>query len=52
MILQGHDELIFEVPLQEKSEVETLVREQMEGVIHLKVPLVADVGFGPNWRDL
>jgi len=52
MILQVHDELIFEVPLQEKSEVETLVREQMEGVIHLKVPLVADVGFGPNWRDL
>jgi DNA polymerase-1 len=52
MILQVHDELIFEVPLQEKSEVESLVREQMEGVIHLKVPLVADVGFGPNWRDL
>jgi DNA polymerase-1 len=52
MILQVHDELIFEVPLQEKSEVETLVREQMEGVVQLKVPLVADVGFGPNWRDL
>ena len=42
MILQVHDELIFEVPLQEKSEVETLVREQMEGVGQLKVPLVAD----------
>jgi DNA polymerase-1 len=52
MILQVHDELIFEVPLAEKSEVETLVRDQMEGVIKLKVPLVADVGFGPNWRDL
>ncbi len=52
MILQVHDELIFEVPLEEKSEVENLVRGQMEGVVQLKVPLVADVGFGPNWRDL
>ncbi len=52
MILQVHDELIFEVPLDEKSEVEILVREQMEGVVQLKVPLVADAGFGPNWRDL
>ena len=52
MILQVHDELIFEVPLEEKSEVEQLVRAQMEGVVKLKVPLVADAGFGPNWRDL
>ena len=52
MILQVHDELIFEVPLGEKAEVETLVRKEMEGVIELKVPLVADLGFGPNWRDL
>ncbi len=52
MILQVHDELIFEVPLQEKNDVETLVRAQMEGVVKLKVPLVADLGFGPNWRDL
>jgi DNA polymerase-1 len=52
MILQVHDELIFEVPLDEKAEIETLVRTEMEGVIKLKVPLVADLGFGPNWRDL
>jgi DNA polymerase-1 len=52
MILQVQDELIFEVPLEEKSEVEQLVRAQMEGVVKLKVPLVADAGFGPNWRDL
>jgi DNA polymerase-1 len=52
MILQVHDELILEVPLEEKSEVEQLVRAQMEGVVKLKVPLVADAGFGPNWRDL
>jgi DNA polymerase-1 len=52
MILQVHDELIFEVPADEKAEMETLVRTEMEGVAQLNVPLVADLGFGPNWRDL
>ena len=52
MILQVHDELIFEVPSEETAEVEALVKAEMEGVIKLKVPLVADLGFGPNWRDL
>jgi DNA polymerase-1 len=52
MVLQVHDELIFEVPADEKAEVETLVRAEMEGVVKLDVPLVADLAFGPNWRDL
>ena len=52
MILQVHDELIFEVPADEKTELESIVRGEMEGVIQLRVPLVADLGFGPNWRDL
>ena len=52
MILQVHDELIFEVPLDETAEVEALVRTEMEGVVKLNVPLVAELGFGPNWRDL
>ena len=52
MMLQVHDELLFEVPVGEKDEVEGLVRAEMEGVVKLNVPLVADVGFGPNWRDL
>jgi DNA polymerase-1 len=52
MILQVHDELIFEVPADEKAEMETIVRTEMEGVVKLRVPLVADMGFGPNWRDL
>jgi DNA polymerase-1 len=52
MILQVHDELLFEVPDDEKEEVEELVRAEMEGVVKLNVPLVADLGFGPNWRDL
>ena len=52
MVLQVHDELLFEVPNDEKDEIELLVRAEMEGVIKLNVPLVADLGFGPNWRDL
>ena len=52
MVLQVHDELLFEVPGDEKREVEEVVRTEMEGVVKLNVPLVADLGFGPNWRDL
>jgi DNA polymerase-1 len=52
MVLQVHDELLFEVPDPESGEVEALVRAEMEGVARLKVPLVADLAFGPNWRDL
>jgi len=52
MVLQVHDELLFEVPAAETPEVEELVRGEMEGVIELNVPLVAHLGFGPNWRDL
>jgi DNA polymerase-1 len=52
MILQVHDELLFEVPMDERAEVEALVRAEMEGVVKLDVPLVADLAFGPNWRDL
>jgi DNA polymerase-1 len=47
-----HDELLFEVPTEETAEVEALVRTEMEGVKKLSVPLLADLGFGPNWRDL
>ena len=52
MVLQVHDELLFEVPQDEKKEVEHLVRTEMEVVVKLNVPLLADLGFGPNWRDL
>ncbi|MFZ1013625.1 MAG: DNA polymerase I [Terracidiphilus sp.] len=52
MLLQVHDELLFEVPEEETKEVEGLVRAEMEGVIELRVPLLVDLGFGPNWRDL
>jgi DNA polymerase-1 len=52
MVLQVHDELLFEVPDDEKDEITALVRDEMEDVVKLNVPLVADLGFGPNWRDL
>ncbi|HZP06144.1 MAG TPA: DNA polymerase I [Terracidiphilus sp.] len=52
MVLQVHDELLFEVPFDETEEIRTLVRAEMEGVIQLNIPLVADLAFGPNWRDL
>ena len=52
MILQVHDELLFELPTAERSAVEALVREEMENVHKLAVPLVVEVSSGPNWRDL
>jgi DNA polymerase-1 len=52
MLLQVHDELLFEVPREETGEIEQLVRAAMEGVVKLNVPLVADLAFGENWRDL
>jgi DNA polymerase I len=51
MILTVHDELVLEVPLDERERVEPLVREVMESVCELKVPLVVDVGFGPTWAE-
>jgi DNA polymerase-1 len=52
MVLQVHDELLFEVPANETEEVEKLVREEMEGVVKLDVPLVADIALGSNWKEL
>jgi len=52
MILQVHDELLFEAPTKEKDKLEKLVQEEMEGVYKLAVPLVVEVGVGPNWRDM
>ncbi len=52
MTLQVHDELVFEVPEKEVETMQTLVREQMEKVHALAVPLLVEMGVGPNWRDL
>jgi DNA polymerase-1 len=52
MTLQVHDELVFEVPEKEIETMQSLVREQMEKVHALAVPLLVEIGVGPNWRDL
>jgi DNA polymerase-1 len=51
MIIQVHDELVFEVPEGEIEQVSDIVRAEMEGAIELDVPLVVDIGAGPNWMD-
>jgi DNA polymerase-1 len=52
MTLQVHDELVFEVPEPEVDIMKSLVREHMENVYPLRVPLLVEIGVGPNWRDL
>jgi DNA polymerase-1 len=51
MLLQVHDELVFEVPPAELDRMGQLVRRHMEQVVELRVPLVVDIGIGPNWLD-
>ena len=51
MILQVHDELVFETPESEVSELEELLRDRMESALDLEVPLVVDFGVGANWRE-
>jgi len=49
MILQVHDELIFEAPFEELEQVKMLVREKMENAYSLSVPLRVDLGWGADW---
>lgn len=49
MIMQVHDELVFEVPEAEIEWVRTEIPRIMAGVASLKVPLLAEIGVGPNW---
>jgi DNA polymerase-1 len=51
MLLQVHDELVFEAPGAEEDQLKEIVKTEMENVYTLSVPLVVDVGTGPNWRD-
>jgi DNA polymerase-1 len=51
MLLQVHDELVFEAPPEEADEVAAMVKTEMEQVYSLEVPLLAEVGIGDNWRD-
>ncbi|MDQ2669603.1 MAG: DNA polymerase I [Gemmatimonadota bacterium] len=51
MLLQVHDELVFEADPGELEQLRALVREHMEGAAELRVPLVVDIGVGDNWLD-
>jgi DNA polymerase I len=51
MLLQVHDELVFEAPPEETQRLSAMVKREMEQVYPLKVPMVADIGVGENWRD-
>ncbi|ACM19768.1 DNA polymerase I [Geotalea daltonii FRC-32] len=51
LIMQVHDELVFEVPLEEKLTMEKLVCHEMENALTLRVPLKVDVNFGSNWSE-
>jgi DNA polymerase-1 len=51
MLLQVHDELVLECPPEELEAASKLVKQRMEGVAQLKVPLLAETGTGSNWRD-
>ena len=52
MLLKVHDELLFEVNVASLDEVAEIVRQEMENVMRLRVPIEVDLSSGPNWCDL
>ncbi|GAB4536308.1 MAG: DNA polymerase I [Thermodesulfovibrionia bacterium] len=51
MLLQVHDELLFEVPITEVDVVKRLVKDEMEGVVNITIPLKVDIGIGKDWAE-
>lgn len=51
LLVQVHDELVLEVPATERDEVAALVKETMEHIVSLAVPLVVDIHYGTNWEE-
>lgn len=51
MLLQVHDELVFDVPKEEIEDLQTMVKKEMEAAFKLEVPLVVDIGIGANWLE-
>ncbi len=49
MLLQVHDELVFDMHKKEEMELKTMVKEQMEQAVELSVPIIVDLGVGDNW---
>ena len=52
MLLQVHDELVFEVDEKKAEKEAKIIKEAMETVVKLKVPLIVDIGIGKNWQEL
>ena len=52
MLLQVHDELVFEAPEQEVERMQELVRRHMETAVELRVPLIVQISMGSNWAEL
>lgn len=51
MVLQVHDELVFDVVAEERDRIVQIVKQEMEGVCSLKVPLITECNYGKNWRE-
>lgn len=51
LLLQVHDELVIEAPKDEAEDVAALVKKVMEDAVPLSVPLIAEAGIGPNWKE-
>ena len=51
MILQVHDELVFELPQDKAKAYSTIIAEEMTGAMKLNVPVTVDVGYGGNWLE-
>ena len=51
MLLQVHDELLFESPIEEVETAKTLIKTEMESAFETKVPLLVEVGVGNNWLE-
>jgi DNA polymerase I len=52
MLLQVHDELVFETPIDHAESTAALVREEMIGAMKLLAPLKVEIGWGKNWQEL
>ncbi|MDP6331329.1 MAG: DNA polymerase, partial [SAR324 cluster bacterium] len=51
MILTVHDELVFDVPIEEEKQLSEMVKDTMENVMILEVPLLVEIGRGKNWLE-
>jgi len=51
LLLQVHDELVFETPAEVAEQESAIIREEMSGAMKLSVPLKVEVGWGKNWQD-